>query len=136
MIYSNIKQALEDILKSVSDANSVPVAWPNIDYNPSDGVYYQPYLIPVETKKIGFSLTDDNDYAGIFQVSVNFYKGTGTAECRQAVDDLLTGFYKGVSQTVNGDRVFIEQSSVAAQVEKTEGWFYIPVSIRYRCFSG
>lgn len=135
MIYSTINNALESHLKLLADSNGVDVAWPNIAFNPVGGVYYQPALIPVETKTPGLPINSSNDNAGIFQVNVNFTKETGTIDLRFATDELIVHFSRGTTISKDGLNVFIEQVWPSGQVQKAEAWFFVPVSIRYRVFS-
>ena len=96
-----------------------------------------PFLLPVETGNAGISISDNQDYTGIYQISVYTEKGKGTKASRDVVSSLLEAYSRGVTVDIpvsNGvQRLLIESSWTASAID-SEAWYNVPVSVRYRLF--
>ncbi len=128
-MYSTIRTELDQLLNTHATSAGVPVAWPNVDFDPTlPNPWFRANLLPAES---GDYFYDDTlDYTGIYQVDVNVAKnGLGTVELRNLVDGLLTAFKRN-TKTAN----LIIEKSWAAPEQVGDAWITVPVSIRYRGF--
>ena len=139
MSVENVRQALGGIIEAWSTAEGVPVALENIASSADLAApYVAPFLLPAETSPVGNAITDNQDFTGIYQVSVYTEKGKGTQTSRSIVDSLLEAFARGVyvDMPVTGgvQRVLIEASWSTSALD-SGSWYTVPVSVRYRSFA-
>lgn len=131
----NIQTALDSILKTWADAETIIVAWENIGRQTDiDVPHVASFLLPADTTGVGLADSDVQDYTGIYQVNVYVQKGDGTGSSRPLVDGLLNVFAKGTTVEVDGQKTRIETSWRSSAVDN-EAWYVIPVSVRYRSFA-
>jgi hypothetical protein len=138
MSIENIRSALDGILNDWSGVESVPVAWENFASTTVLATpFVSPFLLPVETGNAGISISDNQDYTGIYQISVYTEKGKGTKASRDVVSSLLEAYSRGVTVDIpvsNGvQRLLIESSWTASAID-SEAWYNVPLSVRYRLF--
>lgn len=126
--YSAILTALETKLKAFADLNGYPVAWPDVDFTPSDQPYLEPFLILSEVGFGGLAAGSFEDNQGIYQINVVTPKGDGTIDQRVMVDAVLSEF----SKASKAGAVLIERSWAGPTLEKTGAWNEVPVSVQIR----
>lgn len=131
----NVRDALNGILESWGVTNSIPIAWENLKA-PSDfaAPYVAAFLLPVDTGVMGLAIGDNQDFTGIYQVSVYTEKGKGTKESSDIVNTLLEAFARGVTVMIGDQRILIEASWAPPAVD-SEAWYTVPLSVRYRSFA-
>lgn len=139
MSIENVRAALDGILSDWATANSVPVAWENLATGSAlSAPYVMPFLLPVETVGVGLAIGDNQDFTGIYQISVYTEKGKGTKASRDIVNSLIEAYARGaeVEIPVTGgvQKVLIEMSSAAPALDG-DAWYTVPVSVRYRSFA-
>lgn len=139
MSIENIRQALDGILNTWATTNSVPVAWENLSSSAAlSAPYVMPFLLPVETASVGVAISDNQDFTGIYQVSIYTEKGKGTKASRDLVNSLLESFARGVSVDVpvtgGVQKVLIEKAWTAGALDSGP-WYTVPLSVRYRSFA-
>ena len=135
MSTENVRVALDTILNAWSAAENIPVAWENLATGSElSAPYVEAFLLPAETTTVGVAISDNQDYTGIYQISVRTEKGKGTLESRTIVNSLLTAFARGVESTIDQQRVLVQSTSVAPFID-SEAWYTVPVSVTYRSFA-
>lgn len=88
MSHTLIRQAFEARLETWATANSVVVAWENVEFDPTtDQVYAQPFILPGATKDLFLDQTG-RDFTGVFQVNLSMPLGTGAGAATALVDSL------------------------------------------------
>jgi len=134
MSHSKISNALSKRLQSLPA--SPPVAWENAGFKPVDGVTFlaETYL-PAETSGVGVAATDSLDYTGIYQIDVRAALDDYKKEANDTADAVASHFRRGTILTYNGQKVTI-QSVSRAQGRADGAWWFIPVSVNWRAFSG
>lgn len=133
MSIKSVRQALEVAVGAWSTANSnFPVAWENVGYKPIQGTgYLRASLIPAETENPSLGDTHKR-YVGILQANIYVKEGDGTATALIKADSLLNYFARGQSFTVGSIVVRILNSPSISTSVNADGWYILPVSIRYQ----
>jgi hypothetical protein len=129
-----IRQALETALNTWASAQSpaVPVAWQNRAYTPTLGArYVQANILPAETENP--SLGDDHKrFIGIFQVLIYSPDNKGAGDAETLAESLFTTFARGESFAASTVTVRILDSPSVLPSFNDNGWYVLPVSIRYQ----
>jgi hypothetical protein len=142
MIEADAKAALLGHLDNVPISPAIPVARPNVHYEPSIG---QPYLrasfMSVETVQPGLSDEDTERHRGILQISVFYPKGgapgveDGTVQPTRLAATVRQHFPRGLILDADGVRVDIGPAPSTVETEVPEdAWFHVPVTIHWQAF--
>ncbi len=114
---------------------TMPIAWENTPYTPTIGItYFQVWLMPAETDLMTLGQSPWLMRQGIFQVSVFAPIGIGFGVAKGKAAEIIAAFKSSTSFVYNGLSVTIEKSWVSGGIIEDDGWYHIPVSIRYRCY--
>ncbi|WP_318378819.1 DUF4128 domain-containing protein [Enterobacter sp.] len=138
-----IAELLESRLADISREINMPVAWPNIAFDPpDDGPYGRVYILPAQT--IGQDFAGQlRTYQGVFQVNIVTPAGTGVSKARSFADAVAGGFPEGLP-LVDGDlTVYIngppqvrqpiqDRPTSAPNGSSGSITYTIPVSMQYR----
>lgn len=125
-----VRRALEKKLATWATANSLTVAYENVDFTPPDGAYIRANLLPANT----LSETLDRlhrRYSGVFQVTLMMPRGTGPAAAESLVASLVTEFTPSATITESSVRVYILDPASAASAIQDMDRYIVPVSINY-----
>lgn len=127
-----IRAALETELNTWAIANTFAVAFENRAYTPMTGTkYVRVFLLPAETQNPSLG-TDHKRKTGIMQASLYMPFGTGPGTGETLADSLAATFERGTSFTASGVTVRILDDPSIAPALPGDGWYAIPVSIRYQ----
>lgn len=130
MTQALIRRGLETALKTYADANSLTVAWENVEFTQPDGAYLRAFVLPGDT------FSDDlgrvgRTYAGIFQVSVVCPTGTGPGAAEAIVAGIAAAFPPASPITVSTLTLWITQPLSQAAAIQERDRFVIPCSLPY-----
>jgi hypothetical protein len=127
MMLDDVHAALRTQLNVM--VGTAPIAWEGVKYDPPNGPFLQPYLLPAET----FTPTMGDTFErleGVFQVNVNTPAGSGSGVAENLAEQVLALFRRGEALTSGGVTVVIQKSWRGAGT--SDGvWYRIPVSIRF-----
>ena len=131
MSQPTIRAALEAALASLAPA--IDTAWQNVPYTPITGRPYQAaYLLPAEPNN--YSMGDSSrQERGVFQVSLMYPPGQGSAAAGARAEMIATLFRRGASFTKDGITVQIERTPEIADGREDGDRWMVPVKIRYFC---
>ncbi|WP_219135375.1 DUF4128 domain-containing protein [Janthinobacterium sp. UMAB-60] len=131
MSQSTIRAALEVALASLAPA--IDIAWQNVPYTPVTGRPYQAaYLLPADPDN--HSMGDGSrQERGIFQVSLLYPPGQGTAAAGARAEMIRELFRRGASFTKGDVTVQIERTPEIANGREDGDRWMVPVKIRYFC---
>lgn len=131
MSQSKIRAALEAALASLAPA--IDTAWQNMPYKPVvDRPYQAAYLLPAEPNN--YSMGDGSrQELGIFQVSLLYPPGQGTAAAGARAEMIATLFKRGASFTKGDVTVQIDRTPEIADGREDGDRWMVPVKIRYFC---
>lgn len=134
MSHQSISNALSSHLQSLPDLP--PVRWENAPSTPETGTLYlaENYL-PGNTGATGIENTASLDYTGIYQISIYAPIDDYKLVTREMTDKLASHFKRGTVVSFGGQDVRIVSVSVAAG-DRRDAWFFTPVSVQWRAFSG
>ena len=114
---------------------TTPIAWENTKYTPAVGtIYFRVWLLPAESDVLTLGQSPWILRQGIFQVSVFAPIGTGFGVPKGKAAEIVAAFKSSTSFVYNGLSVTIEKSRVSGAIIEDDGWYQIPVSIRFRCY--
>lgn len=128
-----VREAMEVALDTWATANSVAVAWENVEFVPTPGsVYARAYLLPGD-KQSPFLAGVGRLHVGVFQVTLHMPQGYGTAAASALVASLDAAFTTTAPLSAAGVRVFITRPMGAGPALQADtGAYAIPVSCEYR----
>ena len=131
MSQPTIRAALEAALASIKP--DIDTAWQNVPYTPVTGRPYQAaYLLPAEPSN--HSMGDGSrQERGIFQVSLMYPPGHGTAAAGARAEAIAALFRRGASFTKDGITVQIERTPEIANGREDGDRWMVPVKIRWFC---
>lgn len=132
MSQPTIRAVLESAL-ATSIKPDIDTAWQNVPYTPVTGRPYQAaYLLPAEPEN--YSMGDGSrQERGIFQVSLMYPTGQGTAAAAARAEMIAALFRRGASFTKDGITVQIERTPEIADGRADDDRWMVPVKIRYFC---
>lgn len=123
-----VRAALEAALGAMTPA--LATVWENTAYTPVVGTPYQrAYLLPAEPDNSEYGATHREQ--GVFQVSLFYPNGTGSAAAAARAEMLRTTFKRGASFTKDGVTVSITNTpTVGAGTADGDRW-HVPVKCRF-----
>lgn len=126
-----IRAVLESALASLAPA--IDTAWQNVPYTPVTGRPYQAaFLLPATPEN--YSMGDSSrQERGIFQVSLKYPPGQGTAVAGVRAEMIKELFHRGASFVKDGITVQIERTPEIADGRADDDRWMVPVKIRYFC---
>ncbi len=133
-MFSEINKVLDGILNVYAEANAVPVAWENFNYQPIAGqTYLLAYNLPSDTSGIGLAGNSANEHLGVYQIDINAPINKGKKEALDMLDSLADVYSRGV-HTYQGSTIKVRD--IKRSKSRTEGdRFIISLSIYYQSFT-
>ncbi|WP_333012995.1 phage tail terminator-like protein [Kluyvera sichuanensis] len=96
-----IAELLESRIAVICSSLGLPVAWPNIAFEPPDAPYARVYVLPAQT--VGQDLEGQlRTYQGILQVNIIAPAGSGVMQARGLAKSVADAFPEGLA-LVDGD---------------------------------
>jgi hypothetical protein len=134
MSESQIANALFDRLANLTLSPALQVAWPNKVFGPDKpDTYLRASLLRAETQPIGIAAW--NEHVGILQVDVVYKKQDGEVKPLAIADSVAAWFGRGTRLTSGSVQVDVyEKPSIGSAIDNRDGYFFYPVSVRYRSF--
>ncbi|HCJ7745409.1 TPA: DUF4128 domain-containing protein [Citrobacter freundii] len=138
-----IAELLESRLADIALAIDMPIAWPNIIFEPPDDVPYgRVYILPAQT--IGQDFAGQlRTYQGIFQVNIVTPAGIGVGKARTFSSVIAGGFSEGLALVAGDLTVYIngppqirqpiqDRPTSAPNGSSGSITYTIPISMQYR----
>lgn len=126
-----IRQALETALQTFAAANSLPVAWENVELNPKPSTaYLRVFLLPAQTTSDDLE-RKHRGYRGIFQVSVCVPNGNGPGPGEVIAAGLEAAFPPSTPLAAGAVRVNLTGPMSAAPAIADADERVIPCSVGY-----
>jgi hypothetical protein len=123
-----VRQALE---LAVKDMPTLATVWENLDYTPVVGTPYQRVNI-LFAEPANTEISASYQERGILQLSLFFPAKAGPVPATIRADLIRSTFYRGRSlDPVDGVTVTIDRTPEIAPAQNVEGWFFLPVRIRF-----
>ena len=130
-IEAKIFEGLMARLASLTTSPSMPVAWPNVSYDPPATGYLRVSHLPNETDQVTLGASGQNRHTGILQVSVMWPKGDGSIDPLEVAAQVVAHFKRGTSFTQNSvDIRIVVPPSIAAPLDD-DPFMQYPVTIQY-----
>lgn len=131
MSQETIRKAFETRLKAWADAQTpaIPVAWPNVAFNPPAGRYLRAFVLPARTEYLsldGICRT----WRGILQANFCMPIGTGAGTVESLITSFAAAFDTSFSQ--DGLRIYLLGPLCAAPAINDPDRYVVPVSASYR----
>jgi hypothetical protein len=127
-----IRQALEAPLNTYATANSIVVAWQNVELaQQPTGLYLRSFVLPLPTisEDIG---RQHRRYEGVYQVSIVAPFGGGWTVAEAALAALIALYPPDTDLLVSALRVHVLQPLSPAPALQERDRFVIPCSLQYR----
>ncbi len=131
-VEASIFEGLAAHLSTLVLVPAMPVAFPNVNYEPDPAGYLSVSHIPTETNQIDLGDTGQNRFTGVFQVSVHWPRGQGEVKAQERAASVSAHFKRGTDISQDGLAIrIISPPNVAAAIYEDE-FVQLPVSISYR----
>ncbi len=128
MSISVIRQFFEGRLHTWATAQSLPVAYENVDFEkPVNSTWLQATLMPTTTFNTETTAAHSR-HLGLFQVTVWSRKGNGSGECEQVAEAVAALFPVLPKGTVSVEK----PPHIGQAMSDDSGWIGKPVLITYR----
>jgi hypothetical protein len=129
---SDIREAFETRIAAFAAAQNLSVAWENTTFTPSPATpYLECAMLPATSANPALGVNFIR-LLGIYQINVNYPEDTGPAPAEAIADALIALFPRG-SMAQNDVVINIDYTpSRAKGLVSPNGFFFIPVRIRYR----
>lgn len=131
---SDIREAFETRIAAFAAAQTPPisVAWENTTFTPSPAApYLECAMLPATSANPSLGVNFIR-LLGIYQINVNYPEDTGPAPAESIADALIALFPRGSLQQ-NDVIINIDYTGSRAKgLVSPNGFFFIPVRIRYR----
>lgn len=126
-----IADLLESRVAIISASLGLPIAWPNIVFDPPDAPYARVYVLPAQT--VGQDIEGVmRTYQGILQVNIITPAGSGVSQARGLAKSIADAFPEGLP-LVDGDlTVYINGPPQIRQPIQGSIDITHPVSMQYR----
>jgi hypothetical protein len=134
MSNADIREAFETRIAAFAAAQvpTLPVAWENTSYTPSPTTaYLRCAMLPAPTQNPSLGAKHDR-LLGLYAVNVYGVQDQGPATAEAIADAIIALFPRG-GMVQNGVTINIDTTGSRAQgLNDINGFFFIPVRIRYR----
>ncbi|EML5942476.1 TPA: DUF4128 domain-containing protein [Citrobacter freundii] len=126
-----IAELLENRIAVICSSLGLPVAWPNIAFEPPNAPYARVYVLPAQT--VGQDLEGQlRTYQGILQLNIIIPAGSGVSQARGLAKSIADAFPEGLP-LVDGDlTVYINGPPQIRQPIQGSIDITHPVSMQYR----
>lgn len=130
-----VESAFQLSLIEFAELNDIQVASTNVKYVRATGVpYVKADFLPGEPSQADIGPLGSNRHVGVFQPTLFYPFGIGTMTPGTQADNLVDHFKRGTILSQDGLEISITCSyAEPAMIEP--GWLYIPITVRYRCYS-
>jgi len=130
MTQAIVRRALESALKAYADAQSITVAWENIEFTQPDTVYLRAFVLPAETTSADIGRVNRR-FSGVFQVSIVSPTGTGPAATETIAAGLSAAFPPATPLGAGGVTVWITEPLSQGPAIQDRDRYVIPCSLPY-----
>ena len=131
MSQARLRQALETAVDTWAAGQSLPVAWQNVGFTPTDAAYVRCTLLPA--RMASQDLTGAHRrYLGIMQLDLCMPKGNGSAATTALLTSLDAIFTPTTRLTASGLTVSILNPPSPGPSFQDGPHYVTPVSIEYR----
>jgi len=131
----SIEAAFATSLAELATAQSKSVAWPNAPFAPTTGTaYIKADNLPGEPFQAELGTDGLNYHSGIYQITVVYPAGVGTASPGALRDAVINAFKRGTVLSYSGVYVTVTRAYASPMMIDAD-WVRIPVNIEYRVFA-
>jgi len=133
--FYGINAALNQKLQAYAVANSIDVAYENIDYGPTTGaMYLRASVLPDITRRAEMGGDGQRGHSGTFMIDVVAPVDDPKATALEEADQVADYFARGTTLTYGIVNVRTGTASIGAAVREGS-WYVIPVFIKYLSFT-
>jgi len=138
-IHKTIRAALESRLATLATANSFPVAYENVSFNPTTGTsFVRCGFIPMQRIRAARGLDSQILYSGMFTMLVHSPENAGPAAAETLAELLIDNFESNtdVSYTSDGTTTIVSIDYAERQQGFTDTpWYFIPITIGWYIYN-
>ena len=128
----DIAAALAARLGTWADAEGVPVAWENVQFDPpASGIYLAAYDMPATPRTVDLS-QNCRTYSGVYQVNIVTPAGTGRTDANSLARQVAELFPEGADIRGNGFVCWISGPPAVFRGISTAVSYTVPVSVNYQ----
>lgn len=111
----------------------VPIAWPNKEYLPTEGVSFIEVGSTKPDMRYAMGINGMEEHTGIFVLTINVPKGTALDGALEMADSAKAVYHRGATCSYGGVNVRIEGFNVGAPIPTQKAWTQLPCLIPWRC---
>jgi hypothetical protein len=131
-IEAKIFEGLMVRLGTLSTSPSMPIAYPNVVYDPPETGYLRVTHLPNTTEQVTLGSSGRNRHFGLLQVDVMWPKGAGNVAPMEIAAAVISHFKRGTSFTQNSVLILINSPPSVAPAIDADPYMQIPVTIPYQ----
>ncbi len=125
-----VRRALETRLLTMTPA--ISTAFENVAFTPTQGTPYQrANMLPAAPDNTMLGPREWMEI-GIFQVTLFYPQGAGSAEAQTRAEAVRAQFKRGTTVSHGGLATVITHTPAKAAAYSADGWYVVPISIRYQ----
>lgn len=131
-IEASVEEGLAVHLSTLTLSPAMPIAWPNVGYDPTSDGYLKVQHFPVDTNQATLGTNGKNRITGIYQVSVMWPKNQGAIAPKERAALISAHFKRGTVITQDGLNIRINQPPHVSGAIEEKAFLQVPVSISYQ----
>lgn len=124
-----IRKAFETRLQTYATANSLPVAYENSAFTPTDAAHLELFMLPGQTGS-QYLAQNDRSYIGIVQINIAVPLNSANANAHNYATAIASLYNVYIGQDTL--RIFT-QPAYELPAQKTDTHYVLPLRIPYRC---
>lgn len=129
----DLQAGLNDRLND--ELGSMAIAWENDGYSPTLGTpFLRATLLPGESRAVTLGENPYVERVGIFQVDCIYPIEDGFGDAKTKAAAIVAAFPANSAFIYNGLEIKIDASWPGPGQPFGNGWYAVPVSIKYRCY--
>lgn len=134
-VETDIMEALFTRLEALVLSPALPVAWPNLAFDPpADQRYLRVQFVPNLNIRLLIDSDGPHQHLGLLQVSVYWTKGEGEAGAREVAGDVAAHFAADLRLTAGGISVRITKNADARDMIVEDAAVQVPVMISWEAY--
>ena len=126
---SELRRALYSAIASFAADEGLPVAYPNVAFDPSGNEHLRVSTLPVPPEVRGIT-NGWSRYVWLLQVGVHVRDGVGEIAALARIDALRAAFPHRREFTADAHRFLIVAPAAVAPPVALDGWLLVPATLR------
>lgn len=134
-IESSLEAALFARVAALALSPALPVAWPNVSFNPPATGYMRVTHLPNANRRLFLGSNDPHQRLGLLQLSVFAPKNGGASTATEIAGKVAAHFPADLPMRRDGITVKVAKAPDVAPAFAEDTHWHVPVTIAYQAFA-